>query len=80
MEYDNTNSGALFKNRDKETDKHPDYTGKINVDGKELRLAAWLAESKSGQKFMRLKVSELSEKKQDRAMEKIEALDDDIPF
>lgn len=80
MEYDNTNTGALFKNRDKETDKHPDYTGKINVDGKELRIAAWLTESKSGQKFMRLKISELNEKKQSKTIEKIEDLDDDIPF
>lgn len=80
MEYDNTNSGALFKNRDKETDKHPDYTGKINVEGKELRLAAWLTESKSGQKFMRLKVSEFNEKKQEKPMDKIVGLDDDVPF
>jgi hypothetical protein len=57
MEYDNTNRGALFKELDKQSDKHPDYTGKINVDGKELRLAAWIKDGKSG-KFMSLSVSE----------------------
>jgi hypothetical protein len=59
-EYDNTNSGVLFKNDKKETDKHPDYTGKVNVAGKELRLAAWLRDGRKG-KFMSLKVSEFQQ-------------------
>ena len=25
MEYDNTNRGALFRNNNKQTDKHPDW-------------------------------------------------------
>lgn len=54
---DYTNSGVLFKNKDKSSDKAPDYTGKINVNGTEMRLAAWIKDGKSG-KFMSLKVSE----------------------
>ena len=53
MEYDNTNRGALFKNGKKETDRHPDYTGRIDIDGKEYFLSAWIKEGKKG-KFMSL--------------------------
>ena len=31
-------TGVLFKNNSKETDKHPDYTGKATVDGKEYQM------------------------------------------
>jgi uncharacterized protein (DUF736 family) len=59
MQYDNTNKGALFRSQDKaEGDKKPDYTGKLNVAGKDYRLAGWLRESKTGTKFLSLSISE----------------------
>lgn len=57
MEYDNTNTGVLFKN-ETDNEKAPAYKGKINVDGKEFELAAWIKTGKSGQKFMSLKAKE----------------------
>lgn len=39
-EYDNTNRGALFRNDKDGNEKRPDYTGKINVDGKDYVLSA----------------------------------------
>jgi uncharacterized protein (DUF736 family) len=82
-EYSNENSGALFKNEKKDTDKHPDYAGKINVNGKELRLAAWVREGKAG-KFMSLKVSELTQKQEVKPAAKasgsFEDMPDDLPF
>ena len=58
IQYDNTNSGALFRN-DKEggNPNWPDYRGSVNVDGKEFWLDAWIRESKKdGKKFMSLKL------------------------
>ena len=56
-EYDDSNRGVLFRNDRKESDRHPDYKGSINVDGVEYWLSAWLKESKTGTKFMSLSVN-----------------------
>jgi len=47
MEYDNSNRGAIWKNDQKKTDRHPDFSGSINVDGKEYWLSGW--DKKPGQ-------------------------------
>ena len=78
MQYDNSNSGVLFKN-ESENEKAPAYKGKINVDGKEYELAAWIREAKSGQKFMSLKVQEPRQKKPVQQKDFAE-MDDDVPW
>lgn len=40
-QYDNTNRGAIWKNEDKQDDKHPDFKGSINVNATEYWLSAW---------------------------------------
>ena len=50
-EYDNTNTGSIFKNKKKESGKHPDYTGSINIDGVEYWQSVWLNTSKAGEKY-----------------------------
>ena len=63
MAYDNTNTGVLFKNEKKSSEKSPDFTGKVDINGKEYRLAGWFKfGSKSGTKFISLKASEPDEK------------------
>jgi len=78
----NPNSGVLFKNDRKETDKHPDYTGKATVNGVELRLAAWIKSGAKG-KFMSLSFTDPSGQRE-KAPEKYEPRKDDfdseIPF
>lgn len=54
MTYDNTNTGGLWQNRQKNTDRHPDLTGKAEVrcphcgEVSEHRVAAWDKVSKAG--------------------------------
>lgn len=75
MEYDNTNTGVLFKN-ESDNEKAPNYKGKVNVDGREYQLAAWIRTAKSGSKFMSLKLSEMNENGSVKPVPK----DLDIPF
>ena len=43
MDYDNTDTGALFKNDKEGNENRPDYTGNIHdANGKKRRIAAWL--------------------------------------
>lgn len=75
-EYDDTNRGVLFREAEKKSDNHPDYTGKVNVAGQDFRLAGWIKEStRTGSKFLSLAVSEF----QDQPVAAV-AADDDIAF
>ena len=83
MSYDNTNSGMLARNDRKETDKHPDFKGSINVDGKEYWLSAWVREGKEGgkmegRKYFSLSVSPKDAETKPKA-QSFDQLDDDIP-
>jgi hypothetical protein len=46
-----TNTGAIFKNDKKTSDKQPDYKGKVNVNGKEMEVALWVKQGKNGSFF-----------------------------
>ena len=39
------NSGALFKEEEKKSEKHPDYKGNCLVNGERMYIAAWINES-----------------------------------
>ena len=52
------NTGAIFKNDNKKTDNHPDYKGKVNVNGKEMEVALWMKTSAKGVKFFSVSFSE----------------------
>lgn len=57
-EYDNNMTGVLFKQHDKKSDRSPDFTGSIEIEGVKYRLAGWTKEKKSdGEKFLSLRVS-----------------------
>lgn len=40
-QYDDTNRGQIWMNDKKETEKHPDFKGSINVEGVEYWVSAW---------------------------------------
>ena len=51
MAYDNSNSGALFRNEDKREGKRdPDYRGSAEVDGVAYFVDSWINTSKDGTK------------------------------
>lgn len=85
MEYSNENRGVLFKNDDKQSDKHPDYKGSINIDGVEYWLSSWIKTSKQGNKFMSLSVQPKQQQaakpsKQAPAADPFDDGDDSLPF
>jgi hypothetical protein len=86
--YDDTNRGALFKAK-KEKEKDRDYSGQLNVAGKDYWLSAWINTDRNGKIYMSLSV-----KPKDGAPEQkpqttttrpkdgggFETMDDEIPF
>jgi hypothetical protein len=41
MQYDNTNKGSLWTNDKEGNAKRPDFTGVLNVEGKEYKISVW---------------------------------------
>ena len=74
------NSGAIFKNNYKKAETHPDYKGKMNVDGKDKEVALWVRETKNGEKFFSMAISE-PYKPQPVVEENTKTeVEDDLPF
>lgn len=79
-QYDDNNSGVLFKNDKGDNPARPDYTGTVTVEGKKYRLAAWIRESKNGgNKFLSIKLTEPQEQQAVTEDAKPE-VDEEIPF
>ena len=41
MGYDNTNRGAMWPNVERVSEKHPDFNGSLDVDGKKYWVSGW---------------------------------------
>jgi len=72
------NSGAIFKNDKKTAETHPDYKGKVNVNGADMEVALWLKESKSGLKYFSATFQEPYVKPEAAIV--TDEQDDDLPF
>jgi hypothetical protein len=83
MEYDNTNRGVLYRNENKQQENHPEYTGSLNVGGKEYWISGWVKESKKdGKKFFSLSVKKKADENP-HAKKQEKFVDDDlsdVPF
>ena len=82
-DYDNTNSGALFKNDGKQGNQ-PDYRGPLNVGGKDFEVSAWIKKSQAGKSFMCMSIQEKDSWKKDAPKAAAPAgsddFEDDVPF
>jgi hypothetical protein len=83
MEFDKTNRGSIWKNEKKESDKHPDFTGSLDVNGVEYWVSAWKrkpdAKPKAPALSFSIKPKEQKPKEQEPKTDG-EFFDDDIPF
>jgi uncharacterized protein (DUF736 family) len=77
-DFDNTNSGALFKNDKRTNDRQPQYRGRINANGVEFWVSAWVKKSRNGANFMSLALTPVEEQVESGASDV--DFDDDIPF
>jgi hypothetical protein len=89
MAYDNTNRGAIWKNREKKDEKHPDFKGSLNVDGVDYWVSAWKRkdDAPNNQPALSFTVKPKDEQTEQPASkpaaaskQKSEDMDDEIPF
>jgi competence protein ComGC len=74
------NTGAIFKNTNKKAENHPDYKGKVNVNGKEMEVALWVKQGKAGS-FFSAAFSEPYVAPETMERKPIgDSMDDDLPF
>ena len=79
-EYDNTNTGALFRNDKDGNEKRPDYKGSLDVNGEQFWISAWIRESKNdGRKFMSLKIEPKEQRQQQQPAKRQEPRNLSIP-
>ena len=60
-DYDNTNSGVLFREKEKKETSDRDFGGKLNVAGTDWWLNGWLDEDGDG-KVLNLSASQVSDR------------------
>jgi len=74
------NSGAIFKNDKKTKETHPDYKGKVMVNGKEMEVALWVKESAKGLKYFSASFSEPYVPTESPRIQVQQIDEDDLPF
>jgi uncharacterized protein (DUF736 family) len=88
MTYDNNNTGALFKNDKKQTDRHPDYKGSCEINNVQMWVSAWLKKDKNNNTYMSLSFQPKEQQAQTQHNEANayqpqpaqDDFDDEIPF
>lgn len=84
----NDNRGTLGRNKRREKDTHPEYSGQATIGGVDYWVSGWVkTSSRDGEKFFSLSFREKTERARDLVPEQRpataparDALDDDIPF
>ncbi len=83
-DYDNTNRGSIWKNDKQETERHPDFTGSLDVEGVEYWVSAWKRKPDANPKAPALSFSIRAKEQQPAAPAAApvqdNGFDDSIPF
>lgn len=81
MKEQRDESGVLFKNDKKDSERHPDYKGSARIAGTDYWVSAWVKLGERG-KFMSLAFSPKSDKPPERKPQEnpVAQMGDDIPF
>jgi hypothetical protein len=86
QQYSNENSGALFRNERKETERHPDHTGNAQIkcphcgEVTEFWLAAWVKQAKNGgRKFFSLAFTGKEAQRKQQEERNFDGFDKDDP-
>jgi uncharacterized protein (DUF736 family) len=74
--------GSLFKNEKKTAPNQPDYRGNVMIGGNLYNLASWVKESKTGKKFLSIKIEAIDTTNGGLKLPKVEKPEnnDDLPF
>jgi hypothetical protein len=83
--FDDRNRGSIWKNEKKESEKHPDFTGSLNVDGKDYWVSAWKRKPDASERAPALSFSvkpkDGTAPKQDEPRRSVkDEMNDDIPY
>lgn len=81
MSESKDNSGAIFRNAEKKSERSPDYGGKAVIGGVEYRISGWIKQNPRGN-FLSLAFSEIEEGGQAQPGRKPAPPrpEDDLPF
>ena len=75
------NSGTLGRNERMRPDhKDPEYTGQMNLDGKDYWLSAWVKDGRDGKKFFSISVKPKDAQPEPKAELPPGTPEDDVPF
>lgn len=78
------NTGSAFRNKRKQKDTHPDYTGEINIEGKLYWLNTWEKRTQNGDVWYSHSVNPKEDKPSQQsapaATPMQQQLDDTVPF
>jgi len=73
------NSGILSRNKNRKSDKHPEYTGSAEVNGCQMWLSAWVNENENG-KYFKIAFSPKDTQADAGERSQVSPGDDDSPF
>lgn len=73
-------SGSAFRNNNKRTDNHPDFTGEAKIDGQLYWFSVWLKQDKNGKPWLSSVYKKKDTSFKPTTAGKASDLEDEIPF